>query len=412
MQSFLYIESAIVLNLDSLERVQKLTVHPSNLSVFGPALKFVLSYYDDHHKFAPAELVLDKFPDLDKGAIGVDFDFALHELKEQVLFRKGRQAIAEHLPKLEADPPTAVRSLVSSLSGIDLDFAEDLTVYDSGGLERLENYKRRKQQRRSLKIIGVPTPFKKLNSTGMGWLPGDLVSIFARPTVGKTWLAIKAAAIATRAGIKTLFISPEMASGQISLRMDVIMGTMMGYRFSHRALRKGDATVMESDYEKFLKEVSRNNLVLCDHIGDSVITMNGVLSQIRKYKPQFVVIDGLHLITPDEPGQIWEQMYKLFYGMKKVCTAQGITALVATQARRSAHDLYEPPEPKDVMFGDALIQSSDMAFSMAKVRDDNMKRKICLQKYRDDEDPFRYLTMHWDVDKGYIEEVETEPESV
>ena len=54
-------------------------------------------------------------------------------------------------------------------------------------------------------------------------MDGDLIAMFARPTVGKTWMCAEMAATAMLAGIKTLFISTEMSTQSIMMRLDVIL---------------------------------------------------------------------------------------------------------------------------------------------------------------------------------------------
>ena len=106
-------------------------------------------------------------------------------------------------------------------------------------------------------LIGIRTPFKSINTTGMGWQQGDLVSAFARPTVGKTWLCVKIAAEAVLDNRRVLLISTEMSKRSIEMRMDVVLANMMGYKLSHRAIRSGQA-IDESHYKEFLAETNSN----------------------------------------------------------------------------------------------------------------------------------------------------------
>ena len=67
---------------------------------------------------------------------------------------------------------------------------------------------------------GVPTPFTDLNGMTAGLQPSDLVILAARPSMGKTTLALQMAMHAAVAGKGPVAIfSLEMASTQLCLRM-------------------------------------------------------------------------------------------------------------------------------------------------------------------------------------------------
>ena len=71
---------------------------------------------------------------------------------------------------------------------------------------------------------------------------------------------------------------------------------------------------------------------------------------------------------------------------------------------RPGTDLYAPPRAEHVAFGDALLRASDVALSMCMVEDDDFKRVIQYQKYRDGELSIDNSALVWDVDTGYIKE--------
>jgi len=259
--------------------------------------------------------------------------------------------------------------------------------------------------------MGIQTPFKSINVSGVGWMPGDLIAMFARPTVGKTWMCAEMAATAVLSGIKTLFVSTEMPTKSINMRLDVLMANKLGFNISHRALRHGEDIDIEA-YSQFLKELDSKNLLICDHIsGQSSISIESIAALVRKHNPEFIVLDGIYLVSTGQgKSAMWEQSHALFYAMKNLCLSQNVSMCVSTQANRDAADMFEPPHSASVAFGDALIRAADVALAMCRVigKDgdpDEKIRRVQVQKMRDSEMGVEDMYLTWDVDKGNVEEL-------
>jgi replicative DNA helicase len=317
-------------------------------------------------------------------------------------------AFSGNKEELSENPKKAMGKILHDLNDIEVLYDEDVQEYDTGDLDRLEDWKERRDLRKLGEgLIGIKTPFKSINSTGVGWQPGDLISAFARPTVGKTWMCVDIAATATLNGYKTLLVSTEMTKKSIDMRMDVVMGNKSGYKLSHRALRTG-SPIDEEKYADFLTEVNKKNLLICDHIsGEDSISLHSIANLIRKHAPDITVIDGVYLIsTASKNTASWEQNHSLFYGLKNLALSQDTTIVVSTQATRDASNMFAPPRADQVAFGDALIRASDVALSMCMVEDADNLRSVQFQKYRDGDLPADMCTFLWNVDEGEIKEVD------
>ena len=410
MESYDYIESAVIFSI--LERKSTDGILPRYFAIHGEAYRFVLDYLDQQNEYPPYSLLIEKFDSLDPTARSISFDYASKELKKQNLYRQSRLILEHEAKTLRDDPAAAVERIIRRLGDIETEIDENIFVYDTGETDRHDDYARRATSKNTTKIRGVVTPVKSINRTGIGFLPGDLVSMFARPTVGKTWMAVKMAAIGVHFNQKTLFISPEMTNAEISMRLDVVLGQMRGYEFSHKALMRGEGLDQEK-YRQYLSEVKQRNLFICDNVGQSSITMNDIQAMVRKHQPKILVVDGVHLMSQgnSEGGHdaaVWERMFNLFYGLKNLSISHQISSFVTTQAKRQASDLFTAPKMHEVQFGDALLQASDIVLSMCLVKTSKFKRMLQMQKYRHGEPPFEYTFFNWDVDRGIIGEADRE----
>ena len=408
MESFDFIESGIIFGLDSFENLKKFKHPTKDFAKHGDAYQFVLKYVDDYGELPSVEHVSENYPTLDPSATTLNLDYAMNKFKDQVLYRQIVNVFNTNKEILKESPKKAFAQISHSLNDISIIYDEEVVSYNNGkSMERFDDWKERTNKRKMGDgLMGIRTPFKSLNNMGVGWMPGELISLFARPTVGKTWMSVLVAVTAALAGHKTLLISTEMPVSAISLRSDVVMANLMGYNLSHKALRNGDP-IDEKAYQKFLGELNQQNMLICDHIsGEGSITMEGISGLVRKHTPELIVLDGIYLVTTGLATKaMWEQSHALFYAMKGLCLSQNVSMFVTTQANRDAANVYNPPQPETVAFGDALLRASDVTLSMARVENDEQKRLIQYQKYRDSEINVDTSLLEWNVDRGHIEEV-------
>lgn len=411
MESYNYIESGLVLACKSTEQLNKLFALGREFSVHKIVVNFLIEYFDEYKNFPSQEQLLEKYESLDKEAKTLAFDYCLDEFKKQVVFRKIKGAIEQNKPVIQTNPQLAVGKLITDLSNI-ADFTdEDTQIYDSGDDSRLEIYQRRKKLRfTGLKLIGIPTPFKTINRLGIGWDRGELITFVAKTSVGKSWICLKCAAVAREHGFKTLILSAEMPKLQLYQRLDVIVGNMHGYSFSHKALRSG-GEIDEQEYKKFLIETKDKKMIVCDQTDGSIFNLTNVISLVRKHKPDFLIIDAAEIVAIGmSEDAVWAKATALFQGLKVLCKTNNMACFVSIQANLGGgeDDLYRMPYLKDIAFGQAAIRSSDILFAMCKVMENEKRRYIQVQKFREGESIFGKIIMEWDVDTGLIREIKDE----
>jgi len=405
-----FVESGIIFSITGALDLEKIKFSSKDFSKQSEAFNFVSDYIDQFKSSPKKEVLLEKFPDLEVSSAGNNLDFLLNEFEKQVIFRKTKAVIQDLQEDLKVNPKLTLPKLISHLDDIGIKYDKEVVVYDEGTLSRFEDYEKRKELRKvGLGIIGIPTPLKTINRSGVGWLPGQVTSVFARPTVGKTWFSIKTAMVAMKYSRRVLFISTEMPADQINMRADIVYGHMLGYKFSHKKLKRGDLTQEEENqYKKFLSESSTKRLFVCDHVDEDSLSIPVISKLVKKHYPDLLIIDGMYLISGDKSvREGWRQDHKIFQEIKNLCLGRNISAFVSTQATRDAgNDLFTPPTAIQVANGDALIRASDVAFSMC-IRDETTSdRLVQFQKWRDDELPAQYAVLKWDVDCGDIEELD------
>ena len=409
MENFDFIESGIIFGLTDRVAFRKFSYSAKDFAKHGDAFRFLNQHFDDYGEVPSPATLCENFPTLNSSAETLNFDYALTTFQNQVMFRNVVSTFQTNKELLSENPKQALSQIVHGLSDISAIYDEDINFYEVQAENRFEEWQKRTQKRQMGDgIMGIPTPFQTLNRAGVGWMPGELIALFARPAVGKSWMCVKVAATAVKAGFRTLLITSEMPTAQMNLRTDVVLGRMYNYEFSHYALRSGNP-INEEQYQEFLSGLENVPLLVCDHIeGESSISLESIHGLIRKYQPELVVIDGIYLITSSGRNSkaMWEQTHMLFYGLKNICLSTDTPIFISTQATKDAADLYMPPKADQVAYGDAMLRAADLVMSMCMVENEDNRRYLYYQKYRDGVVPARRSYFDWDVDRGQIEELD------
>ena len=408
------VESAILCNLTT-ERLNAFSYGATHFSTHGDALTWVREYADKYHKIPTIQEMYDVFPTIETNTTGFDWDYIEDLFRNQLLYRTVREIIDRSGGALLTDPQKGLVDLMGQLSNVELEFDDDISTYDDGTLSRLEEYKVDREKLLANKgIMGIPTPFHALQTIGSGWKPGELIGIFARSGIGKTWFCTEIAATSALSGTKTLFVTPELTTKQLSARLATVLGHKLGYQFPHSTLSNLQPLDNEAEYIEFLQNNNAKKQSICHSIsGEDGITIQSIKRLIRRYKPEFVIVDGIYLIrsqTSRSNQHTWEKSYELANEFKTLATQENISICVSTQANRESQDEFEPPHANTVAFGDGLLSAADYLFSMAKTYDrngdyDEKLRKMRCLKIRDGALIQGDMTFTWDVNNGIIEEL-------
>jgi len=94
-----------------------------------------------------------------------------------------------------------------------LDARSVIEISKNAGLKRIDLY------RKGLTCLEIPTGLTQLNKLTGGWQKSELIILAARPSIGKTALAIHFASAAYNAGKHTLIYSLEMSAEKIGDRL-------------------------------------------------------------------------------------------------------------------------------------------------------------------------------------------------
>jgi len=207
---------------------------------------------------------------------------------------------------------------------------------------------------------GVPTGFIDLDNMTGGLHESELIILAARPSMGKTALAINMADYAAvEAKVPTLFVSLEMSRLELAQRMLCARGKIDGRKF-----RSG--YLSSHDHEKLVKvaaELSKAPLYIDDTPSRSVTEISACARRLkRKANLGLIVIDYLQLIEPDNPkDHRQEQVARMTRRLKGLARELQVPVLCLAQLNRQAEATKETrPRLSHLRESGAIEQDADV----------------------------------------------------
>ena len=259
---------------------------------------FIRNYSEANSTVPPVSLVVEKFRDfVPAEGIGAT-KHHLDELQVEYLNDSLKDIIRNAASEIQqGDGPKALEQLITKTSELKKNTSTirdiDATDIDSA-VAYFENVK--KQQ--ALGHIGIKTGLPGFdNYLPSGIMPGQLGVFLAYPGIGKSWLALYFAVQAWKQGKTPLIISLEMSETEVRNRAFTIMGEGL---WSHRKLSNGDVEMdmLKKWHESKLQGRPHFHIISNDQGGE--VTPSVIRGKIDQYKPDFVIVDYLQLMSPNQ----------------------------------------------------------------------------------------------------------------
>ncbi len=172
-----------------------------------------------------------------------------HLVRDKSLLRK-LGSIGGRIVKATEKGGTDVRGLLDKASAAIFDLADQDTRSKVEGMPALvEQLRTNMESIRQSGVSGIPTGFTDLDRILCGLRPADLIILAARPSMGKTALALNIAhSIARYQGKPSLFFSLEMASVQLMMRLASSTADLEGERLRIGLLDNQEWARLEKAY--------------------------------------------------------------------------------------------------------------------------------------------------------------------
>lgn len=208
----------------------------------------------------------------------------------------------------------------------------------SGLTEAKKAFQFRKDLYKKGDLSGIDTGFKELNERHSGWQKGDLVVIAARPSMGKTAVALQAARTAAKNDKPVMFFTLEMSKTQLVNRIIIGETAINPHRFKHGIDDYSDEVKLNDFEKKFVKWPL--------YIDDFSSTIESIKLSFKKTnkklqkegkKIEMIIIDYLQLInrnTMDKGLRTDEKLSIITKFFKKMAKEENIVVMILSQLNR------------------------------------------------------------------------------
>jgi replicative DNA helicase len=271
------------------------------LRTHGDIWDFIRKYFEINQAVPPKDLVIEKFRDF---ALDENIGSTKHHLEElqgEYLTDSLKDILRVAAGEVQSgEGSKALEELITKTSELKKNTASirDIDVTDlASTIAYFENVK----AQRAMGITGIKTNLPGFdNYLPSGIMPGQLGVFLAYPGIGKSWMALYFAVQAWKQGKSPLIISLEMSETEVRNRVLTIMGEGI---WSHRKISNGEIELdmLKKWYDIEMTGKPEFHIISNDSGGD--INPSVLRGKIDQYRPDFIIVDYLQLMSPNQKSE-------------------------------------------------------------------------------------------------------------
>lgn len=257
---------------------------------------------------------------------------------------------------------------------------------------RIKEYERRlKSGEVHGTFFGIPT----IDKETLGIQPHEMVVVAAYLGVGKSTLMQHIAYSAYLQGKTVLYISLEMEAEAILRKIDVMATKVKYHAMKALELEHGDKQQWERIAEQAHKDRHERDIVVRDDINNC--TVDHVMAETLRYKPDLVLVDYLELMSTPRGVQTqhWEAVSFTGVGLKQNARVLKIPIITAAQLNRDGGK-------GDVSLSNVSHQSvgkhSDVIIGLAQDEEQTERQEMGVVLLKNRDGKKAHTTMRWQLE--------------
>lgn len=211
-------------------------------------------------------------------------------------------------------------------------------------------------------IRGVPSGFPDLDNLLSGFHPSDLVILAARPSMGKTSLALDIARnAAVRHNVPVGIFSLEMSSEQLIDRMLAAESFVNSWKLRTGQVREAD------DFNRIrdaLEVLSKAPIYIDDKPGNNILAMRAVARRLKREKGiGLIIVDYLQLMAPTSTkssDSLVQQVTEISRSLKSLARELKVPVIALSQLNRAVEQRGGKPRLSDLRDSGSIEQDADV----------------------------------------------------
>ena len=264
-------------------------------SIGAKGYEWMMSYYLETNR-APSIIEFQtQFPDaefIDYEAQGVTSADWQRLLRQHAFQIKSKNILTSYIKSMQGSDFDEILSYARSLNIAYNEYINSLAVKPKSYTDSLnELYEQYLKTKDNYLMKFMPTGFKELDKMIGGWQKdNDYVCIAARSGVGKSWIAMKIAREAMRAGYKVAYYSGEMSSEQVYQRLITLDSGISNYGIVH-----GSESIVNT-YKNYVDNVNVAGSIVCYNAYDlpgNIATVENLKSIVKKEQFDLLIVDQI-----------------------------------------------------------------------------------------------------------------------
>ena len=359
---------------------------------------FIRLYFENNGRVPPVSLVVEKFRDFEPVAgIGAT-KHHLEELQTEYLNDSLKDILRSAAGEVQGGEGTkALDELITKTSELKKNTSAirdiDATDLDSA-IAYYENVQKQKENGQ----LGIKTNLPGFdNYLPSGIMPGQLGVFLAYPGIGKSWMALYFAVQAWKQGKSPLVISLEMSETEVRNRVFAIMGEGV---WSHRKLSNGEVELdMLKNWHKNKVE-GRPEFHIISNDNGGEVTPSVIRGKIDQYKPDFVIVDYLQLMSPNQKSDNETvRMKNLSRELKLMAISEEVPIIAISSATPDdVKDLSSAPTLGQTAWSRQIAYDADWVMALGRASNSDIIECV----FRKNRNGFMGdFLVQVDFDKGY-----------
>lgn len=222
-------------------------------------------------------------------------------------------------------------------------------------------------------LTGVASGYKDLDQLTWGFQKQEMIVLAARPSMGKTSLALniaEAAALPRKGSpVPALIFSLEMSASQLALRMLCSRSKVNLTLLRNEMLPKNGPETQR--LVESANEFSKIPLFIDDSSHLSIMELRAKARRLyARHKLGLVIVDYLQLISPTDPRVPREQQVaEASRGLKAMAKELDLPVVVLCQLNRASEKENRVPKLSDLRESGSIEQDADVVLMLNRPKD-------------------------------------------